>query len=151
MKAKSKQCSFCDYFGPLWKSNPATCPNCAQKHAAKQSIERHRGVFEHKGLVQTIDGKKAKVFKIKPVGKKLAKKRREYKPLRDQYLVEHPICELQILCNGALATEVHHIKPREFFLCDVSVFKAACHLCHDWIPGHDAEARERGFLMSKHS
>lgn len=103
-----------------------------------------------KPLTQTSDGKTAKVFRIKPVSYKLAKKRREYKPLRDQHLIDNPFCQLQILCKGAPATEVHHVKPREFFLCDTTVFRSACRLCHDWIPTHDAEARERGFLLSKH-
>jgi hypothetical protein len=149
---KLKICSICNKPAKLWKSKPALCFNCARKQAAAAAIEKSKGEHNHKGLTASEDGKPAKVFKaIAPVGKKLAKKRREYKPLRDKYLIEHPICELQILCNGSPATEVHHVKPREFFLCDVSVFKAACHLCHDWIPGHDAEARQMGFLQSKHS
>jgi hypothetical protein len=152
MKAKPKLCSFCGKISVLWKSSPKTCHACARKQATTEAIERSKGEHNHKGLTASEDGKEAKVFKvIAPVSKKLAKKRREYKPLRDQYLIEHQICELQILCNGSPATEVHHVKPREFFLCDVSVFKAACHLCHDWIPGHDAEARQMGFLQSKHS
>lgn len=66
MKAKHKQCGFCPTIGPLWKSNPATCPTCARKQdAIKRSQESaSKPTYNHTTLKQSESGEVAKPFKV---------------------------------------------------------------------------------------
>lgn len=132
---------------------PKTClhTNCNTAVFSKKLCRYHWGMEYGKPIKKRLPVGPAKPRK--PIAKMGAKRKaniKEYKPLRDKYMLEHRVCELRILCNGAPSEDLHHVRPREFFLCDVSVFKAACRACHDWIPAHDAEARKLGFLKTKH-
>lgn len=147
IKPKLKICSVCGDLTRLWLSIPPTCQKCHQRQ--ENSLKRQ---YKHVSLTQTTDGKKAVPFKpIKKVSDKQAKLNRAYMVLRNAYLKNHPVCEIRWICKGSAATEVHHVKPRAFFLLDETVFKATCRACHDHINTHDAEARELGYLQSKHS
>ena len=58
---------------------------------------------------------------------------RRWRKLRDLKLRTNPICEIGLVCNSALATEVHHIESvakapeREF---EWDNLQSACHDCH---------------------
>ena len=63
----------------------------------------------------------------------------EYKPLRDAFLAENPVCG----CHGKIegctyeATAVHHKIGRESVrLIMVKFFLSVCQNCHDWIGEH---------------
>lgn len=77
--------------------------------------------------------------------KRLAK----YALVRAEYLHEHPYCEAG-LCRGSMATEIHHRAGKiGDLLTDKSKLIAVCRECHQWIHENDAEARERGLLLSR--
>jgi len=74
----------------------------------------------------------------------MEKKLVEYRKLRDRYLKENPTCEI---C-GKTPVELHHKKPRAYFLTDVSVFMSVCRLHHDLIEREDKWARENGYKLN---
>jgi 5-methylcytosine-specific restriction protein A len=53
---------------------------------------------------------------------------------RRNYLARNPVCELQIRCNGDLATEVDHITPLAVGgeRLDPANLQALCGPCHRW-------------------
>ncbi|WP_277496592.1 HNH endonuclease signature motif containing protein [Elizabethkingia anophelis] len=74
----------------------------------------------------------------------------EYTVIRKEFLINNPICSVNQISCTKIATDIHHIKPRAFFLNDISVFMSVCRNCHDWIHSNDLEARKLGYLKSKH-
>lgn len=128
-----KTCSFCKKDVPrLWYSKPPCCAN----NYCKEQYRRKKG--------------KPKT-KINPFSSKKLSEIAKYRPLRDKYMNEHKHCEAKIrgVCTH-YSVDLHHVKSREFFLCDVSVFMAVCRQCHTWIEQNDAEAQKLGFKKSKH-
>ena len=90
--------------------------------------------------------KSTKNTKIKSVSNKKLEELKQYRILRDEYMSNHTICEVKD-CNR-LAEDLHHSKNRAYYLCDVSVFKAVCRLCHTRIHSEDKWARDNGYLES---
>ena len=81
--------------------------------------------------------------KIKPVSKKQQTRLQKYMILRNQYLLEHPICEV---CNSAASTEIHHKSKR----VGDNLFKdflATCRTCHVYIEEHPAIAKSKGWSL----
>ena len=140
---------FCDVgrhtVDKLWyartKSRPSCCQRCLPKLKSKPT-----GDDNASGISKYPEQKKRP--QIAQFSAKKLKELAEYRPLRDKYLAEHPVCEAKVegVCIGG-PTQLHHKKPRQFYLCDVSIFIAVCQACHDWIEPNDAEARERGFKL----
>lgn len=135
--AKLKECSFCKQPSILWYSNPPCCSKGSCKKAYNDS----------KGKSNTLSSKPKKTYKIKPFADSMLKKLAIYRPLRDKYLEDHTLCEIKSsVCTG-LATELHHKKPRAYFLCDVTIFCASCRPCNDFVERHHEWAREKGFKI----
>jgi len=89
--------------------------------------------------------------RLKSRSEKMAKRMKEYGPLRASYLESHPFCEARIECNGDRSVDVHHVRPRsrgKDSLLDTSVFRAVCRRCHSAIHERPAEARKLGLLAS---
>lgn len=84
--------------------------------------------------------------KMQPFSAKKLEELKVYRKLRDNYLKENPICER---C-GEKSEDLHHKKPREHYLNDVSIFCSLCRKCHIWVHDNDKESREQGYLLSKH-
>lgn len=153
MKAKHKQCGFCPTIGPLWKSNPATCPTCARKQdAIKRSQESaSKPTYNHTTLKQS-DGDVAKPFKV---GNKIAKVSKnmqaalaKYRRLRDKYFVDNPVCEFPD-CNSRNIT-LHHKRGRiGAFLTDKRYFCSLCQMHHVYVETHPAEAKKIGLSDSR--
>lgn len=64
---------------------------------------------------------------IKKISNKQEERLKKYNKLREQYLVENPVCEI---CGQASSTEIHHEKGRlgnNLF----NYFKAVCRNCHN--------------------
>lgn len=140
---KVKVCSSCDKIVPkLWKSSPALCKDCAMRIKAKQADLKPVKPRKPLAKYQTVA--------IKKISTKQQRLNAAYKILRDDYMKHHKYCEIKMVCEGAPSSELHHVRPRAFYLLDVSVFKAACHACHDYLNLHDALARALGHLKSKH-
>lgn len=88
---------------------------------------------------------KKKSSLIKPVSDKKKKELVLYRKLRDEYMKKNPVCEW---CRAKLSSDLHHKKPRAYYLCDVSVFSALCRECHDRCEKDDAAARKAGFKLN---
>lgn len=87
---------------------------------------------------------------IKPLTKERSAQNRLYLKLRAQFLRDHPICQVNIECIKAPATEIHHKKGRiGNLLTDVRYFLACCRACHDWELKHSKEAKEKGISESR--
>lgn len=85
---------------------------------------------------------------MRKVSKKQAKRLREYKKVRDQYITEHPVCEV----DGCYqyATEIHHKKGRVGdLLTDPEFFLAVCHEHHRYIEDHPDWAKKYGYSLSR--
>ena len=84
--------------------------------------------------------------KIKQVSDKQKVRLAEYKKVRDQFMLAHPVCQFKGCSREA--TDLHHMKPRAYYLCDVSVFMSVCREHHRYIHDHDVEARSLGYLIN---
>lgn len=89
--------------------------------------------------------------RIKPQSKKGQKRTKAYKRVRDEYMADHPFCEVcQSRGRETESTELHHKNGREGDnLTDKTTFLAACSMCHKHIHYFPDWARENGFLGSK--
>lgn len=92
-----------------------------------------------------MEKKKSKA--IKPVSNKRLEELAIYRPLRDKYLAEHPICEVKG-CERK-TTNLHHKNSRVGkMLYATEYFMACCELCHPkGIHENPEWARENGYLI----
>ena len=83
---------------------------------------------------------------MNPMSEKHKKTIEEYKPIRKKFLEENPICQANVKCNGAEATEIHHVagKGTKKLWLDTENFLAICRECHQWEITHSEEAKELG-------
>jgi hypothetical protein len=87
---------------------------------------------------------------IKSLSVNREKQNKEYLRLRDKFLKEHPICQMQKKCKAAPATQIHHQKGRiGELLTDVSYFMACCQDCHAWATLHSKESISLGISISR--
>lgn len=72
------------------------------------------------------------------------------KPLYEDFLEEHPICEIRgPQCTGQ-ATCIHHVAGRSIKkVLDKKTWKASCSNCNLHVEIKDAEAREKGHKTSR--
>lgn len=85
---------------------------------------------------------------MRAVSAKRAARDRRYRIEREEFLEQHPICEVMVEGCRWIATEVHHMAgraPSVFFRKDL--WKPACHPCHAYVTEHPAEAFERGWSV----
>jgi len=74
---------------------------------------------------------KKSLVRIKPLSTKRAQQNKEYMPLRNKFLEENPICQMQFDGCTHNSTQVHHDQGRiGKLLTDVSTFVACCFNCH---------------------
>ena len=119
----------------------------------------HRTDKKPKPLKKTPINQKPRK-KIKPASDKRLQQLATYRPKRDKYLLEHPICEVHDCTRKT--TNLHHKRGREhnvFFddwardndiplLHDERWFLACCSLCHPVRIHEDPEwAREHGYIL----
>jgi len=90
-------------------------------------------------------GEKKKTKKINYFSKKMLANLAVYRPLRDKYMKENPICQFKD-CN-ALANDLHHKARRGKNLCNVDTFMGVCRKHHNWIEENPKESKELGYLM----
>lgn len=75
----------------------------------------------------------------------------EYKLVRDQYMIAHPVCEANIegVCTYE-ATDNHHRKGKiGELLCDVRYFLAVCRSCHNFIENSPTLAKKMGLSLDR--
>lgn len=139
MRAKFGKCSECDSDKEvlLFRRNPPQC----EYHYKKQKSEIYQERARKKAPKQR---KKIKQFSDKKL-KELAK----YRKKRDNYLTEHPVCEVYDCAKPS--TNLHHKAGRDgSLLTDERYFMACCSSCHPQRIHFEspAWARESGYLIT---
>jgi hypothetical protein len=82
---------------------------------------------------------------INKISNSQKKRHANYMLLRNEYLLENPICER---CNLHFATECHHKKGKD----GINLFRhfmAVCRKCHQYIEVNSKEAKEEGWTISR--
>lgn len=134
--AKKKICSFCGKEVPkLWYSKPPCCSSGSCMKAYNESKPK-------KGT--NIPPSKRSSL-IKPISDKKKKELVLYRKLRDEYMKNNPVCEW---CKSKPSQDLHHRKPRAYYLCDISVFSALCRECHNRCESDHEAARKAGFKLN---
>lgn len=91
---------------------------------------------------------------INKVSESKKKKDEEYKIVRDEFMLEHPICQAKINNSKTKcsinSTDCHHIsgKVGDLYL-DKKNFLAVCRPCHNYIEVNPKEAKELGFSKNR--
>lgn len=90
-----------------------------------------------------------KVYKIRKVSKKQSKELKSYSKVREEYLKDHPFCELKLVGCTMQATDIHHTAKRGKALNSKETFISACRHCHTILETKLSaqERREKGFLI----
>lgn len=91
---------------------------------------------------------------IKKVSDKQSTRNDEYKIVRDEFMLEHPICQANINNSNTRcsknSTDCHHMAGKVGGLyLDKSNFLAVCRACHGYIELHPNEAKELGFSKNR--
>jgi len=124
---------------------PKTCQHtgCAYNVWGKGFCKNHQWQRTDK------NPKVVKVYKIKPMSKKLSSERVIYRKLRIEFLQkpENMFCAVY---PHLLATEIHHPEGRlGKLLNDFSKWIAVSREGHEWIHNNIKLATERGFMRSR--
>lgn len=91
--------------------------------------------------------KKKTKKRISPISEKEKERKKQYKPLRDQFLLDHPICQA---CNFKHSDQVHHMEGKiGDLLCDTNNFLAVCFGCHRVIEENPNLAKENNWSVSR--
>jgi len=139
IQAKPKECSNCKMITVLWKSNPKLCLTCS-------TLLKSKGILDSSPKQRSAVLSKVSSGKIKSVSDKRLLALKDYRIVRDKYMSEHTMCEVEG-CNSR-EVELHHKKPRAYHLCDVSVFMSVCRACHQKIESSDSWARSKGYKLN---
>lgn len=124
---------------------------CAHHNRQRRKDEENyiKAQQKRKALLSKPKKIYAKPNKVSPKREELNK---EYKVLREQFLKEHPNCELKLQPCTKVATEVHHTASgwnKATNLNNVKTWKASCSSCNQFL--HDKisakEARELGLKI----
>jgi hypothetical protein len=84
---------------------------------------------------------------MRAVAPKRARELREYRPLRDAFLAEHPWCQFPGGCDRA-TTELHHRRGRRGLrLLDQAWWAASCAMHNDFAETRTGEALDLGWLV----
>jgi len=84
---------------------------------------------------------------MKRLSTKRAKQNYEYKKIRIQFLLDHPLCEV---CEKQESSEIHHKKGRiGELLTNTNHFLSVCRNCHRWIEEHPKMAKAFGYSESR--
>lgn len=91
-----------------------------------------------------------KVYKIKPFSDKRAALNREYAKKSRPYW-KGKECEIKAPGCDKIARGIHHMKGKHSaeLLMDERWWIAACNKCNLWVEVNDAEARSKGFKLSR--
>ncbi len=90
------------------------------------------------------------VTPIRKVSKKMAKDLQDYSVLRENFLKEHEVCEVNLFGCTYHSVEVHHSAKRGKNLLNEETFVATCRHCHDMIEFKMSaeDRRELGLLRT---
>lgn len=128
IKRKKKVCKECNELRYLFSKG--RCKECAQKSYSKP---------------------KTKKKYISPISKKQTESLKKYRKLRDEYMANHPKCEVCGKDSQDLHHKLHVRTGRA--LTDVKWFMAVCRSCHNKIHENHSWAVKNGYLadaLTKH-
>ena len=118
------------------------CQSCYWRdNRNKNAIKRGNGKKEPNKATGIHDEQ----YKISQISKKRLKELATYRPLRDKFMKENPVCQFKDCSNTA--NDLHHKARRGKNLCNVETFMAVCRACHDWIENNHAKSVELGYLI----
>lgn len=120
------------------------CKFCQHLRTDDKWLKSSKGKITPKVKDNSLKPTKSK--RIKPISDKKLEELKEYRLLRDAYMKNHEICEVKG-CSR-LSQDLHHKKPRAYYLCDTSIFMATCRQCHTKIESEDAWARENSYKLN---
>ncbi len=114
----------------------------------------HNHYWKHRANVKAGDEVINKVASAKrsPISKVSAKQMKlnsQCLRLRLNFLAKRFNCEAKVKCLGSAATEVHHLRGRGEYFLRTDTWLPVCSNCHHWCHDNDAEAREKGLLLSR--
>lgn len=129
------------------KTKKSACMQCAKQFMKPLSYNpkiKEMNSNDNKAPNRSI---KRNNTNIKPISDKQAKRLKEYRIVRDEYLNEHPSCER---CGNPNNLTIHHMKGKiGDLLCDKRYFKTLCMKCHNFIEIHVEIAKETGFSLNR--
>lgn len=144
MSLKDKKCKNCrNTFTPFRPLQSVCSSKCEMEYKAKKNKDKDKKVFPPKRKP------------IAPVSKKMKGELAIYKPIRNQYMKDNPICEC---CNAAESVDLHHSAGRIGFwnedsrlkglklLWDKRFFMAVCRSCHNEIHENPEWSYQEGYL-----
>jgi len=135
---KNPECD--NEFSPYTTLQKGCSPYCEREIKRLKDLEKGKNSQAAKSVNRTWSN-------INPVAPKRAKELAIYRPLRDKYMEENPICEC---CKEKPSSELHHRKGRMGELVYyVLFFMACCTWCHKKIHAESAWSYLKGYLISK--
>lgn len=135
----AKTCLYCDR--PVFSNK--CCKYCQHRRTDYKYLSQ-------KNKVKKVSPIKSSSKPIKKVSDTMKKNLAIYKPRRDKYMEEHPVCEAKLPGCTYISNDLHHIDGREGEkLYDVSMWMSCCRNCHSYIHGHDKECAKLGFIIVK--
>lgn len=135
MLNKKKICNQCQKLKYVWKSinGKPHCQKCAM------SVSKSKKIINTKQYIK-INNKSSTQVKLDAA----------YKVLRDIFIKNHPMCQVNILGVCTLkSTDVHHSRGKGEYLCDTTTFIPTCRACHTWIHENNKKAQVLGFIKSR--
>jgi|SRR6478609_247764 len=95
-----------------------------------------------------VKTEKKKPTKIKPRSDKRAKEYAEYRPIRNEFMLENPICQFKGC--GRESTDNHHQKGKiGRLLIDKRWFLAVCREHHDFLEANPNWAKANGYSLGR--
>jgi hypothetical protein len=89
------------------------------------------------------------VTPVKKISAKRKEENKEYTPLKKQFLIDNPECQIKLIGCTKVAVDVHHCAKRGINFLNVKTWKSGCRWCHDIVETKLSaeERRERGLLI----
>ncbi len=148
MKAKYGVCTECSESGEYKEVRLARVkpPECIYHYKRNKALEYQKRAKERE-LVKP----KAKPKRIAPMSVKKLQEYAKYTPIRDRYLQENKVCEVDGCNNNS--NNLHHKAGRNGeLLYDVRYFMACCGDCHPrrihFEPDYAGWARDMGYILT---
>ena len=126
------------------KSTPIGSRKETEGQVSKGDKKVSNPLISAESLKKPVKAAKKPRKAIRKVSKSMARKLAVYQKLKKEYMRYQPRCEMPGC--GAIATDLHHVKRRGKYLCDVSTFRSLCRLHHSFIHNNPEWAFRSGWL-----
>lgn len=126
------------------------CKECCNPKIEHKELQLCASCNKARRKRETLASKPSKpIYRIPKTSAKRKAKLEVYTPLKKQYLLEHPECEIKLIgCEGK-AVEIHHCSMSDNDFLNIDTWKGGCRHCHDQVERVlSAEfRREKGLLI----